>query len=83
MSSEPYIDTELCTSCNECLIINSQIFAYNENKKAYIKDANAGTYKEIVKAAEKCPVKIIHPGLPLNANEKKIEKWVKRAEKFN
>ncbi|MEW6320341.1 MAG: 2-oxoacid:acceptor oxidoreductase family protein [Acidobacteriota bacterium] len=80
---EPYIDSELCTACNECTNLNKRLFAYNEKKQAYIKDASAGTFREIVMAAEKCPVGIIHPGTPLNPKEKDLEKWVKRAERFN
>jgi ferredoxin len=81
--ADPYIDTPLCTSCNECTNINSRMFAYNENKQAYIKDAKAGTFKELVKAAEKCPARIIHPGKPKNPNEPGLDKLIKRAEKFN
>lgn len=79
----PWIDTEKCTSCDECININPKIFAYNENKKAYIKDPNAGPYKDLVKAAEKCTAQVIHPGLPKDRSEKDIEKWIKRGEKFN
>lgn len=81
--TDPYIDTPLCTSCNECTNINNRMFAYNENKQAYIKDAKAGTFKELVKAAEKCPARIIHPGKPLNPNETGLDKLIKRAEPFN
>jgi len=80
---EPYIDTLLCTSCNDCTNINSRMFAYNENKQAYIKDAKAGTFKELVKAAEKCPARIIHPGKPKNPSEPGLDKLIKRAEPFN
>lgn len=80
---EPYIDSIRCTSCNECTNINSRLFAYNADKQAYIKDAGAGTFAQLVTAAERCPVAIIHPGTPLNPKEKDLEKWVKRAEKFN
>jgi pyruvate-ferredoxin/flavodoxin oxidoreductase len=83
LALEPYIDTAMCTSCNECTNINSQMFAYDQNKQAYIKDARAGTFAQMVQAAEKCPAAIIHPGTPLNPREKDLEKWVKRAEKFN
>jgi hypothetical protein len=34
-------------------------------------------------AAERCPVGIIHPGTPLNPNEKDLAKWVERAKPFN
>jgi ferredoxin len=80
---EPYIDSYLCTSCNDCININSRMFAYNENKQAYIKDASAGTFKELVKSAEKCPARIIHPGKPKDPNEPGLDKLIKRAEPFN
>ncbi len=80
---EAYIDSPLCTSCNDCININNRVFAYNENKQAYIKDAGAGTFKQLVQAAEKCPVRIIHPGKPKNPNEPGLEALIKRAAKFN
>jgi pyruvate-ferredoxin/flavodoxin oxidoreductase len=80
---EPYIDTELCTSCNECTNLNPKMFAYNDDKKAYIKDPRAGTFQQLVLAAERCTARIIHPGTPLDPDEEDLEKWVKRAEAFN
>ena len=80
---EPYIESARCTTCDECTRLNKRMFAYNEKKQAYIKDAKAGTFRELVQAAEKCPVKIIHPGTPLNPKEKNLKKWIKRAEPFN
>jgi pyruvate-ferredoxin/flavodoxin oxidoreductase len=59
------------------------MFAYNDAKQAYIKDSNAGTFAEIVQAAEKCTAEIIHPGTPLNPKEKNLEKWIERAKPFN
>ena len=55
-----------CTTCNECTQINDKMFAYDENKQAYIADPNAGTYAQLVEAAESCQVSIIHPGKPRN-----------------
>mgnify|MGYP003340392869 CR=1 FL=1 len=80
---EPWIETARCTSCNECTNLNKKLFAYNDKKQAYIKDAKGGTFRELVMAAERCPVKIIHPGTPLNPKEKDLEKWLARAERFN
>ena len=80
---DPYIDTARCTSCNECININKKLFAYNDAKQAYIKDPKAGTFAEIVQAAERCTAKIIHPGTPLNPRERDIEKWIERAKPFN
>jgi ferredoxin len=79
---DPYIDTPLCTSCNECTNLNAKMFAYNENKQAFIKDLKAGTYRDLVISAEKCPVKIIHPGKPNNPNEPNLEELVERAARF-
>jgi pyruvate-ferredoxin/flavodoxin oxidoreductase len=80
---EAYIDSARCTSCNECTNLNNRMFAYNADKQAYVKDATAGTFQQLVLAAERCPVSIIHPGSPLNPKEKDLAKWIKRAEKFN
>jgi pyruvate-ferredoxin/flavodoxin oxidoreductase len=80
---EPYIETARCTSCDECTNINKKLFAYDENKQAYIKDARAGTFAQIVQAAEKCTAEIIHPGTPLNKKEKNLDKWIERAKPFN
>ncbi len=79
----PWLETENCTSCDECTKLNSKIFAYNNDKKAYIKDPFGGPYSDLVKAAEKCTAQVIHPGLPKDKSEKDAEKWIKRGEKFN
>ncbi|MGB7475369.1 MAG: thiamine pyrophosphate-dependent enzyme, partial [Polyangiales bacterium] len=79
----PWIDTAECTACDECTQLNSKIFEYNADKKAVIKNAEAGPYKDLVKAAERCTARVIHPGLPRNRSEKGIEKWIKRGEKYN
>jgi pyruvate-ferredoxin/flavodoxin oxidoreductase len=83
LALEPYIDTARCTSCEECIKVNKKLFAYNDKKQAYIKDPKAGSFKDLVVSAERCPVRIIHPGSPLNPKEKDLEKLLKRAEPFN
>ena len=80
---DPYIESIRCTACNECTDLNRKLFAYNDKKQAVIADAAAGSFKDLVSAAEKCPVRIIHPGTPLDPNEKDLEKWITRAEPFN
>ncbi len=79
----PWLETEECTSCDECTKLNSKIFAYNNDKKAFIKNPDGGPYSDLVKAAEKCTARVIHPGLPADRSEKDIDKWIKRGEKFN
>ncbi|MFQ5774071.1 MAG: ferredoxin [Kiloniellaceae bacterium] len=81
-SDEPYIETPRCTSCDECIEINNKMFVYDENMQAYIADPDAGTYRDLVEAAESCQVCIIHPGKPRNPNEPSLEELIKRAEPF-
>ena len=82
VSDDPYIETPLCTTCDECTNRNDRMFAYDENKQAYIKDLDAGTFKDLVVAAEVCQVAIIHPGKPRNQNEPGLDELIKRAEPF-
>ena len=81
-SDEPYIETPRCSSCDECTQINNRMFAYDANKQARIIDPSAGTYRQLVEAAESCQVAIIHPGKPKNADEPGLEELLKRAEPF-
>jgi len=79
----PWLETDECSSCDECIRLNPNIFAYNEDNKAYIKNPKAGPYEDLVKAAEKCTAGVIHPGLPAEKSGKDIEKWISRGEKYN
>jgi pyruvate-ferredoxin/flavodoxin oxidoreductase len=79
----PWLDTDDCTACDECVNLNSAIFAYNESKKAFIKDPNGGPYRDLVKAAERCTAQVIHPGLPKDRSTKDVDKWIARGRKFN
>lgn len=79
---QPWIETARCSTCNECTLVNDRMFAYNENRQAYIADADAGTFAELVQAAENCQVAIIHPGKPRNPAEPGLEDLIKRAEPF-
>lgn len=81
-SDEPYIETPRCTTCNECTQINDKMFAYDANKQASIVNPDAGTYRQLVEAAESCQVSIIHPGKPRNPNEPDLDELKKRAEPF-
>jgi len=79
---EAYIETARCSTCNECTTLNNKMFAYNANQQAYIADINAGTYAQLVEAAENCQVSVIHPGKPRNPKEPGLEELLKRAELF-
>ncbi len=58
------------------------MFAYNSNNQAIIKDLSAGTYRQLVEAAEACQVAIIHPGKPRNPKEPGLEELLERAKPF-
>ncbi len=77
-----WIETPLCTACDECIEINPRMFVYNDEKKAIVIDSKAGSFKDIVRSAEKCTADCIHPGTPWNPNEKGLDKLIKRAEKY-
>jgi ferredoxin len=79
---EPYIETIRCSSCNECTQVNPRMFAYDGNKQAYIADLKAGTYRQLVEAAESCQLSIIHPGKPWDSSEPGLEELLERAQPF-
>jgi len=58
------------------------MFAYDGNRQAYIADVTAGSYAQLVEAAENCQVSIIHPGKPRNPDEPGLDELQKRAELF-
>ncbi|ESQ15562.1 MAG: hypothetical protein N838_08295 [Thiohalocapsa sp. PB-PSB1] len=80
---DPWIDTPLCTSCNDCLKINPALFIYNEEKQALLGDLNNATFAQLVEAAELCPAKCIHPGQPWNSSEPGLDELIERAAPFN
>jgi ferredoxin len=80
---DPFIDSALCTTCNECTAINAQLFKYNADKQAFIADETAGSYVEMVKAAELCPAKCIHPAKPRTGDATATPELIERAAPFN
>jgi pyruvate-ferredoxin/flavodoxin oxidoreductase len=79
----PWLDTDECTTCDECIKINPAIFEYNDGQKAVITNPDGGPYSDLVKAAEKCTAEVIHPGLPRDRSASDIGKWIARGEKYN
>jgi ferredoxin len=76
------IETLRCSSCNECTLAFPKMFAYNDDKQAYIRDVRAGTYRQLVEAAESCQVSVIHPGKPWNPDEPDLDELLERAKPF-
>jgi len=80
---EPWIDTPLCTSCNDCTNLNPLLFLYNEDKQSLLGELKAGTYAQLVEAAELCPADCIHPGKPWNPDEPGLDELIERAVPYN
>ena len=80
---DPWIDTPLCTSCNDCLKVNPIMFFYNDANQALLGDLASGTYAQMVEAAELCPSKCIHPGKPWDQDEANLDELQQRAAPFN
>ncbi|THD69687.1 ferredoxin [Robertkochia marina] len=82
VSKVPWVESDECTSCNDCINTAPNVFKYNSNKQAHVHNPKGDKYAKIVAAAEKCPAMCIHPGLPHDPNEPGLEKLLKRAEKY-
>ncbi|MCU7938182.1 MAG: ferredoxin [gamma proteobacterium symbiont of Bathyaustriella thionipta] len=80
---EAWIDSPLCTTCNDCTDMNPLMFVYNDTNQAIIADLNAGTYLQMVEAAEICPSRCIHPGKPWDKSEADLDELMERAVPFN
>lgn len=81
--AEPWLETFRCTSCNECTENYPTAFDYNEDKQAVLADVSTISYEELVMAAEECPAKCIHPGLPDDPDDPAMAPLIKRAEPYN
>jgi hypothetical protein len=81
-TGETWIETARCTTCDECTNLNQRMFVYNEDKQAYISDLHAGTFRDLVEAAEACQVAIIHPGQPWDPDEPGLDDLRRRAAAF-
>lgn len=79
---DAWIDTPLCTSCSECVDNFPQIFSYNDDKQAFVASPRGGTYVDLVLAAERCPVSIIHPGTPWDRSDPDLAELIERARPF-
>lgn len=79
---DAWIDTPLCTSCSECVDNFPQIFSYNEDKQAFVASPRGGLYVDLVRAAERCPVSIIHPGTPWDKSDPDLAELIERARPF-
>jgi pyruvate-ferredoxin/flavodoxin oxidoreductase len=81
-SASAWIDSARCSSCDECVRRNPRMFVYDADKRAVLGDVRAGSYRELVEAAEHCKMAVIHPGEPWDANEPELSDLRQRAAVF-
>jgi pyruvate-ferredoxin/flavodoxin oxidoreductase len=48
-----------------------------------IRDPDGGPYQDLVKAAERCTARVIHPGLPRDPTAPGLARWIERARRYN
>jgi len=58
------------------------MFRYNADKQAFLADVGAGTFAELVKAAELCPAHCIHVGRPRSDDATATPELIARAAAF-
>jgi len=82
IGADPWVDSPMCTTCNECTNLNGLLFAYDGDKQAFLADASAGTFAELVRAAELCPADCIHPGKPRSGDSTATPEMIERAAPY-
>ena len=80
---EAWIDSPMCTTCYECTNLNGLMFKYNGDKQAEIADRAAGTFADLVRSAEACPARCIHPGKAPAGDATVTDDLIARAAEFN
>jgi ferredoxin len=82
-ADDPYIESYLCTTCNECLNAHPLVFAYNGDRQAVFKAPERATYAQLVDTAEKCPARCIHVGAPRPGDASATPEVLARAQAFH
>ena len=78
-SGDAYIETSRCSSCDECVKRNPRMFAYNADRRAVLHNLRAGTYRDLIEAAEHCAMAVIHLGEPWDTDERGLDELRERA----
>ena len=78
-----WVEPGECTSCDDCIEIAPGVFGYDDDGQIMVKDPKGASFKDIVRAAEKCSSFAIHPGTPFDPGESGLDKLMKRAQKLN
>jgi len=60
MAKKPYVDQDVCISCNLCVDTVPEVFRMNEDGLAEVYDAAGASEDKIQEAIDACPVACIH-----------------------
>lgn len=60
MAKKPYVDQDVCISCNLCVDTVPEVFRMNEDGLAEVYDPSGAPEDQIQEAIDACPVACIH-----------------------
>ncbi len=60
MARTPYVDKDVCISCNLCVDTVSEVFRLDDDGLAEVYDAGGAPEDKIQEAIDTCPVSCIH-----------------------
>ena len=60
MAKTPYVDQDVCISCNLCVDTVPEVFRLNEDGLAEVYDPTGASEEKIQEAIDTCPVACIH-----------------------
>jgi ferredoxin len=60
MAKKPYVDQDVCISCNLCVDTVPEVFRMNEDGLAEVYDPSGAPEDNIQEAIDACPVACIH-----------------------
>ena len=60
MAKIPYVDKDVCISCNLCVDMLPDVFRLDDDDLAEVHDPNGASEENIQEAMDSCPVSCIH-----------------------
>lgn len=60
MARKPYVDQDVCISCNLCVDTVPEVFRMNDDGLAEVYDAAGASEDKIQEGMDACPVACIH-----------------------
>ena len=60
MAKTPYVDQDVCISCNLCADTVPEVFRMNDDNLAEVYDPSGASEDKIQEAIDLCPVACIH-----------------------